>query len=79
MSTDPTEPSADLPSTPEAGALVPIEPTRIGRDASGRFAPGNSGGPDAGTAALDHRAASKDGASVGLQQRTQACSVPAEV
>jgi hypothetical protein len=47
MSIDPTEPSADLPSTPEAGALVPIEPTRIGRDASGRFAPGNPGGPGA--------------------------------
>ncbi len=31
----------------QAGALVPIEPTRIGRDASGRFAPGNPGGPGA--------------------------------
>jgi hypothetical protein len=41
------DPSADLPSTPQAGALVPIEPTRIGRDASGRFAPGNPGGPGA--------------------------------
>lgn len=47
MSTNPIEPFADLPSTPEAGALVPIEPTRIGRDASGRFAPGNAGGPGA--------------------------------
>jgi hypothetical protein len=47
MSTDPIEPTADLPSNPQAGALVPIEPTRIGRDASGRFAPGNPGGPGA--------------------------------
>jgi hypothetical protein len=31
----------------QAGALVPIEPTTIGRDASGRFAPGNPGGPGA--------------------------------
>lgn len=31
----------------QAGALVPIEPSRIGRDASGRFAPGNPGGPGA--------------------------------
>jgi hypothetical protein len=34
-------------TTRDAGALVPIEPTRIGRDASGRFAPGNPGGPGA--------------------------------
>ena len=47
MSTDPIEPTADLPSNPQAVALVPIEPTRIGRDASGRFAPGNPGGPGA--------------------------------
>lgn len=47
MSSGPIDPSADLPSAPQAGALVPIEPTRIGRDASGRFAPGNPGGPGA--------------------------------
>lgn len=38
---------ADAAAAPNAGALVPIEPTRIGRDASGRFAPGNPGGPGA--------------------------------
>lgn len=47
MSSGPIDPSADRPSAPQAGALVPIEPTRIGRDASGRFAPGNPGGPGA--------------------------------
>jgi hypothetical protein len=36
-----------LPAARDAGALVPIGPTRIGRDASGRFAPGNPGGPGA--------------------------------
>lgn len=44
----PTELSpAEAPAAGNAGALVPIEPTRIGRDASGRFAPGNPGGPGA--------------------------------
>jgi hypothetical protein len=34
-------------TTRDAGALVPIGPTTIGRDAGGRFAHGNPGGPGA--------------------------------
>jgi hypothetical protein len=40
-------PADDRGDEGQAVALVPIEPTRIGRDASGRFAPGNPGGPGA--------------------------------
>jgi hypothetical protein len=47
LSTDPTEPSPELPGTPEVGTLVPIAPTRIGRDACARFAPDNAGGTGA--------------------------------
>lgn len=43
----PDMPPAESTEARDAGALVPIEPTRIGRDASGRFALGNPGGPGA--------------------------------
>jgi hypothetical protein len=42
-----SNPANDRRDDGQAGALVPIGPTTIGRDAGGRFAVGNSGGPGA--------------------------------